>query len=98
MRPAIKIIFAPLNNRSKEHREKGMVVEGEALGRTIWLDPRSSDIGITLLHEMIHIQKPSYTEKEVVQETKKRWTKMSWKEKARLLKLLGHAELEGEVV
>lgn len=98
MRPAIKIIFAPLNNRHKLEREKGLIVDGKTIGRTIWLDPRSKDIGETLLHEMIHLRKPSLSEKDVIAETKKRWGKMSWKEKANLLRLLGSAELEGEVV
>lgn len=98
MRPALRIIFAPLNNRHKEEREKGLVVDGKTTGRTIWLDPRSSNVGETLLHEMIHVRKPSLSEKEVIAETEKRWRKMGWKEKAKLLSLLGHAKIEGEVV
>lgn len=96
MRPAIKIIFAPLNNRHKVEREKGLVVDGKTTGRTIWLDPRSISIGETLLHELIHMRKPSLSEAGVIAETKLRWKKMSWKEKARLLTMLGHAVLEGQ--
>lgn len=96
MRPAIRIIFAPIANRSKEHREKGLVLDGMALNRTIWLDPRSLNIVDTLVHELAHVDHPSWTEKEVQDYTKKRMKKMGWKEKARLLKLLGYAQIEGE--
>lgn len=96
MRPAVKIIFAPLFLRNKKVREGGGYVHGEAKNRTIWLDPRSSEIGKTLLHELIHVRHPSWSEAAVITETHKRWMKMSWKEKARLLKLLGAAMLEGE--
>jgi hypothetical protein len=96
MRPAIKIIFAPLHNRDKGVRDKGWELHGKASGRTIWLDPRSKDILDTLVHEMTHVGHPSWGEKEVEAHTQRRLKKMSWKEKARLLKILGHAELEGE--
>lgn len=96
MRPAIRIIFAPLNNRDKIVRERGYKVDGKAEGRTIWLDPRSLPILDTLIHEMTHVNHPSWSEQEVVDYTKKRMKKMGWKEKARLLKLLGYAEIEGE--
>jgi len=71
-------------------------VDGLANGRTMWLDPRSPDILDTLVHELAHINHPGWTEQEVVSYTKKRMKKMGWKEKARLLKLLGYAEIEGE--
>lgn len=96
MRPAIRIIFAPLHKRDKEVREKGWELHGKALGRTIWLDPRSKDILDILVHELTHIAHPSWEEKEVESHTQKRLSKMSWKEKANLLRLLGSAELEGE--
>lgn len=96
MRPAIKIIFAPLFKRDKRVREAGLSLHGKALGRTMWLDPRSKDILDTFVHERAHIDHPSWTEKEVRDYTKKRISKMSWKEKARILKLLGNAIIEGE--
>jgi hypothetical protein len=46
---------------------------------------------------MIHLRHPDWSEEAVVSETRLRWGKMSWKEKARLLRLLGSAHLEGEV-
>ena len=96
MRPAIRIIFAPLFLRDKVVREAGGYVHGTALGRTIHLDPRSSLILDTLVHEMTHCSHPSWTEVEVKVHTKKRMSKMGWKEKARLLRLLGSAMIEGE--
>ena len=96
MRPAVKIVFAPLFYRNKKEREEGKVTHGEALRRTVKLDPRSSDIGKTLLHELLHVRNPSWSEQAVVTETNRKWKKMSWKEKARMLRLLGSATLEGE--
>lgn len=98
MRPAIRIIFAPLFLRDKKVKKAGGFLHGTAEGRTIKIDPRSSMILDTLFHEMTHVNHPSWSEQEVRAYTKKRLGKMSWKEKAMLLKLLGHAELEGEVM
>ncbi len=96
MRPAVRIIFAPIMSRSKTDRERGLFVHGTAQNRTITIDPRSSEIGKTLLHELLHIRHPDWSEEAIVSETRLRWGKMSWKEKARLLRLLGSARLEGE--
>jgi hypothetical protein len=96
MRPAVRIIFAPIMSRSKAERERGLYVHGMAQNRTITIDPRSSEIGKTLLHEMLHLRHPDWSEEAIVSETRLRWGKMSWKEKARLLRLLGSAHLEGE--
>ena len=48
--------------------------------------PAAIEIGKTLLHEMIHVRHPDWSEEAVVSETRLRWNKMSWKEKARLLR------------
>jgi len=97
MRPAIRIIFAPLFNRDKAVRAQGLKLHGKAKGRTIWLDPRGGDTLIdTIVHEIAHVNHPSWTEKEVQEYTTKRLKKMSWKERARYLKMLGHAVMEGE--
>jgi hypothetical protein len=96
VRPAVRIIFAPIMSRSRKDRERGLFVHGTAQNRTITIDPRSSEIGKTLLHEMLHVRHPDWSEEAIVSETRLRWGKMSWKEKARLLRLLGSARLEGE--
>ena len=62
----------------------------------MWLDPRSSELLPTFVHELTHIDHPSWSEDEVEAHTQKRLKKMSWKAKARMLKLLGGAILEGE--
>ena len=98
MKPAIRIIFAPIMNRDKKVREGGGRVHGTAQARTITLDPRGSEIGKTLLHELLHVRHPDWSEATILAETKSRWTKMSWKEKAHTYKLLGAAHLEGEEV
>lgn len=96
MKPAIRIIFAPLFSRDKKVRESGGFLHGQAFGRTIKLDPRSSLILDTLFHEITHVRHPDWTEKMVQDYTKVRMKKMGWREKANYLKLLGSAILEGE--
>jgi len=96
VKPAIRIIFAPLFLRDKTVREAGSYLHGNARGRTIWLDPRSGSLLDTMVHELVHVSHPSWSEKEVEAHTKKRMKKMGWKEKAHLLKLLGSAIIEGE--
>lgn len=106
MRPAIRIIFAPIFLRDKKVREKGYFQHGYTRTpspgasregtRTIYLDPRSSKLGETFLHEQIHIENPSWSERSVEEETKRRWNKMTWKDHARLWKLLASAHIEGE--
>lgn len=97
MKPAVKIIFAPLFKRDKAVRDTGAYLHGKAEGRTIWIDPRSGTTIIdTLLHELTHVRHPDWSEALVRSYTAARMKKMSWKEKARLLQLFGRAQLEGE--
>jgi len=49
-----------------------------------------------MVHELTHVDHPSWTEEEVEAATQKRLKKMSWKAKGRMLKLLGSAIIEGE--
>jgi hypothetical protein len=39
-----------------------------------------------LLHEVLHVQHPSWSERRTILETRKRYNKMTWKGKAELLK------------
>ena len=96
MKPAVRIYFAPLLHRVKHIRDRGAMIVGESAQRTIWIDPRDKSIGRTLLHELIHRNHPSWTEQRVIYEERKRWAKMTWKAKARLLQLFGSAKIEGE--
>lgn len=96
MKPAVRIIFAPIFKRDKAVREAGDFLHGTAQGRTITIDPRGSSILDTLVHELCHIRHPDWTEQMVRDHTKIRMGKMGWKEKARLLQLLGNARIEGE--
>lgn len=81
-RPALKLILAPL----ARHNARGM-----AQGRTIWVDPRPPWPAHTLLHELIHLEQPAWSETHVKRETTVRWRRMTWQEKAELLRLLGRA-------
>lgn len=98
MRPAVRIIFAPLFKREKKLREAGGYLHGYTMqpGRTIYLDPRSSSLLETLVHELVHVSHPSWSEAAVQEETERRMKRMTWKTKARLYQLLGSAKLEGE--
>lgn len=100
MKPAIRIILAPIHNRYKHERNRGEVLLGRALtpGRTVWLDPRTTDILATLIHEKAHIDHPDWDEKAVEAYTKVWMRKSGWKRKAAYLKLLGSALIEGEQV
>ena len=98
MKPAVRIIFAPLFKRDKALTAVGKELHGRVLvpGRTIQIDPRSPHILDTLVHEMTHVQHPDWTEQMVVDYVKIWMQKSGWKRKAAYLKLLGTAIIEGE--
>lgn len=96
MRPAVRIIFAPTFHRDKELRRKGLFLHGYTQNRTIVLDPRSSTLLETLVHEMVHMEHPSWAESVVIEETRRRMGKLTWKQRGRLYQMLGSAKLEGE--
>lgn len=81
-RPALRIVLVPLG-RTGAH--------GHALQRTIWVDPRQPWPAHTLLHEMIHVENPSWSETAVRRETTRRWRRMTWQQKAALLRMFGRA-------
>jgi len=96
---AVRVIFAPLNLRNQDsyEKEKGLKIRGMTMvpGRTIWLDPRVPFVD-TIIHELLHVRHPSWTEAEVIAETKVRMKQMTWKEKAKLLRdVCGAAKIEG---
>ena len=91
-RPAIRIILCPLQREAP----RGHKLLGTANGRTIRLDPRQSNILSTYLHERLHVLHPSWSETRVRQETTRRWRRMTWIEKAKLLKELAHAQIGGD--
>ena len=96
MKPAIRIIFAPLYKRNPLEYRRGRLVVGYAQNRTIRLDPREPNILKYLVHEMQHVKHPDWTERMVEDYVKLWLKKTSWKKKAAYLKLLGSAQIEGE--
>ena len=59
----------------------------------IRVDPRARNPHFYLLHELIHAESPGWSETRVRRETTRRWRRMGWREKAKLLLLLGRARL-----
>jgi hypothetical protein len=97
MKPALRIIFAPLAARYRDYDHHVRPTQGTAAGRTIRLDPRMADVGKTLFHEWLHVQHPSWSEERVRAEEERQWLRMTWKRKAALYKMLGSALIEGEM-
>lgn len=93
MRPAVRVIFAPLASRDRDHVRP---TQGQARGRTVWLDPRMADVAKTYVHEKLHVDHPSWTEERVRAEEEILWQRMTWKQKARVYQALGSALIEGE--
>lgn len=86
-RPAIRIILKPLG------RDGAYAMQQR---RTIWVDPRSRHPHHYLLHELIHLENPSWSETAVRGETARRWKRMTWREKAELLRMFGRAKIGGD--
>jgi hypothetical protein len=72
---------------------KRHVARGMSQGRKIWIDPRTPWPHHVLLHELIHVENPSWSETRVSEETTRRWKVMTWRQKAELLQLLGSARV-----
>lgn len=50
-------------------------------------------MGQTILHELLHVWHPSWSEARVTKEERKRWKRMSWEQKAAIYKILGAAKI-----
>lgn len=87
VKPAIRIILAPL----RRHNARGM-----QQGRIVWVDARCPWPHHTLLHELIHLDNPSWSETRVERETARRWKRMSWRQRSELLRLFGRARIGGD--
>ena len=86
-KPAVRVILAPLGR----HNAHGM-----QQSRTVWVDPRTQCPPRILLHELLHLDNPSWSETRVKRETGRRWRRMAWREKAELLRLFGAARVGWE--
>lgn len=82
-----RLLFAPLgkeNGGSLGVSQQGLVV----------LDPRSrSPLARTLLHELIHIKRPMWSETRTLQEDNRLWHLATWQEKGLLYAMLGKAKI-----
>jgi len=89
---AFRLYLCPLSR----YRGKGPTVHGMSRERTIWIDPRTKDLAGTLVHELYHIQNPSWTE-EVVLRAEEDWGQFApWQEKAKAVQLLASAKMAGK--
>ena len=95
-KPALRIVLKPLQREPEARKARRLY--GLSSGRTIWIDPRYSNVIYTLLHELIHVERPSWSETQVKRETTRRWKKLGWREKAELYRMLGRARLGEEDV
>jgi hypothetical protein len=98
MRPAVRVVFAPIARRGRPRGDEALdaPTQGDSCGRTIRLDPRLPNVGRTLLHELLHVWHPGWTEDQVMAAEEYKWTHMTWRKKAALYRMLGNAKLEGE--
>lgn len=80
-----QLLFAPLG------REQAL---GTAQQGLITLDPRSrTPLARNLLHELIHVKRPLWSEPKVLREESRLWGEATWQEKAELFKLLGRGKV-----
>lgn len=80
--PAHRLLFLPLG-REKLH------AWCSSTERTIALDPRSTNLLHSYVHELLHLRFPSWTEAKVIRETRREWKKLTWRDKAKLAQALG---------
>jgi hypothetical protein len=84
-----RLLLAPLG------REQAI---GTAQQGLIVLDPRSrTPLARTLLHELIHLKRPLWSEPRVLREESRLWQASTWQEKGELFIRLGKAKVwQGE--
>jgi hypothetical protein len=87
--PIARLILAPVLNRTR-----GVTTYGETTDRTIKIDPRAPHPAMTLLHEYLHVLHPGWSETRVRKEERRRWKRLTWRDKARLYQRLGRARIE----
>jgi len=79
------LLFAPLGQQG---------AHATAVQGLIQVDPRSTTpLARLLLHELFHVVRPMWSETRVRQWESKLWRSATWKEKAKLYKLLGKGRL-----
>ena len=78
-----KIIFAKLSKHFLGTAMQGVIV----------LDPRvRTPIARTLLHELIHVRRPMWSESQTFREERRLWYLATWQEIGSLYKMLGKAQ------
>jgi hypothetical protein len=80
-----KLLFAPLGRE---------VALGTAQQGLLVVDPRPrTPLARVLMHELIHVVRPLWSEGKTLREERRLWRVATWQEKAQLFKLLGKGEI-----
>ena len=81
--PTIRLFLVPCINK---YKREWIQAYTEECSRTIFVDVRTRCHMVRILiHEVLHVQHPSWSEHRVCAETRKKFNKMTWKGKAELL-------------
>jgi len=72
--------------------------QGTAMQGVVVLDPTErTPLARVLLHELIHVQRPMFSEARTLKEERRLWRNATWREKAELYRMFRHAKVwEGE--
>jgi hypothetical protein len=92
--PIHRLVFQPTLSRRGKGMRKGLLGCCWHATRTIAIDPRGPRPARTLFHELLHLAHPRWSERRTLAEDRKRWPKLTWKEKAALYQLLGKGAIE----
>lgn len=83
--PYVRIRFKRLRHLGKE---------AEVCGRDISIDPTGREPARYLLHELIHVRHPEWSETRVRREEAREWRALTWRQKAMLYQRLGRARID----
>ncbi len=87
--PIHRLLFRPTLSIRADGVRKGAYGECFKQERIITLDPRGQQLARTFLHELLHLRYPQWSETKVRIEERKRWKRLTWKDKAQLYQAIG---------
>ncbi len=87
--PIHRLVFRPIKAARPRGKWDGAFGKCYSRRRLIVLDSRGPHLARTLLHELLHLSYPGWSERRVRIEERARWKKLTWKDKARLYQAIG---------